>query len=109
MGWYGMGWYGMGWYGLVQPKSVGLGFVMVWYGLGWVGMGWYGLGWVGMGQVGMVWYGLGWVGLGWVGLDNSQPKSVGLGLGFIQGLKWSKSVGLDFGRIYLGLAQIITA
>ena len=70
---------GMGWYGLV------------WYGMGWYGLVWYGMGWYGMVWVGMVWYGMVWVGR----IKYNQPKSVGLGLGFIKGLTLRVKLGLD--------------
>ena len=74
----------MGWYG------------MVWYGLVWVGMVWYGMVWYGMVWYGMGWYGLVWVGMVWVGrIEYNQPKSVGLGLGFIKGLTLRVKLGLD--------------
>ena len=51
---------------------------MVWYGLVWVGMVWVG------------------IGMGWVGrIEYNQPKSVGLGLGFIKGLTLRVKLGLD--------------
>ena len=62
----------------------------------WVGMGWYGLVWYGMVWYGMVWYGMVWVGMVWVGrIEYNQPKSVGLGLGFIKGLTLRVKLGLD--------------